>query len=220
MATSIYFNNFGSSAEQGLIEDLVMESIKIYGHDVYYITRTIGAEDDILNEDDLPTFDSAIFVDMYIRSNTGFEGEGDLMSRFGVEIRDEMVLTVSKRNYEQEVTPYNNKNLPQAGDLIYLPLNNKIFEIMHVEHETVFYQMGSLQMYDMRCELMEFSNQRFNTGIPEIDDLYTAIDTTSNTSIEYLESVDVLADNLSIETEADTIIDFSEADPFSEGGNY
>tara|TARA_R110000822_G_scaffold59063_1_gene147598 strand:+ start:1881 stop:2543 length:663 start_codon:yes stop_codon:yes gene_type:complete len=220
MATSVYFNNFEASMEQYLIEDLVIESIKIHGHDIYYITRTAGAVDDVLNEDDLSEYKRADFIDMYIKNFDGFEGEGDFLSKFGLEIRDEMTLTIARRTFELDVAQYTGNDRPLEGDLIYFPLNKKMFEVKFVEHEPVFYQMGALQMYDLRCEMFEYSQETFNTGVSEIDTLFAGFETTSNTSIEYLETQDSFADNSTIETAADSIIDFSEADPFSEGGRF
>jgi len=208
--------------EQYLIEDLVIESIKIYGHDVYYITRTVGAKDDILNEDDLSTYKRADFIEMYIKNVDGFEGEGDFLSKFGVEVRDEMTLTVSKRRFELDVSQFTRNDRPLEGDLIYFPMAKagSLWEITFVEHEAIFYQMGELQTYDLRLSLFEYSNETFNTGIEEIDNLFESKETTSNTSIEYLETQDTLADNFTIEEAADDIIDFSEANPFSEGGRW
>ena len=220
MATSVYFNNFEASMEQYLIEDLVIESIKIHGHDIYYITRTAGAVDDVLNEDDLSEYKRADFIDMYIKNFDGFEGEGDFLSKFGLEIRDEMTLTIARRTFELDVATYTGNDRPLEGDLIYFPLNKKMFEIKFVEHEPVFYQMGALQMYDLRCEMFEYSQETFSTGVSEIDTLFAGFETTSNTSIEFLETQDSFADNSTIETAADSIIDFSEADPFSEGGRF
>jgi len=220
MATSVYFNNFEASMEQYLIEDLVIESIKIHGHDIYYITRTAGALDDVLNEDDLSEYKRADFIDMYIKNFDGFEGEGDFLSKFGLEIRDEMTLTIARRTFELDVGQYTRNDRPLEGDLIYFPLNKKMFEIKFVEHEPVFYQMGALQMYDLRCEMFEYSQETFSTGVAEIDTLFAGFETTSNTSIEFLETQDSFADNSTIETAADSIIDFSEADPFSEGGRF
>ena len=228
MATSVYFNNFQSSMEQYLIEDLVIESIKIYGHDVYYINRKRQTDndteytslDDILNEDDLPIFNNALLVEMYIKNVDGFEGDGDFLSKFGLEIRDEITFTVAQRTYEQEVGKYTTKPVPTIGDLIYFPLNRKIFEIKFVEHEAIFYQMGSLQTYDIRCDLFEYSQETFSTGVTEIDNVFASYIATTNTAITDIETVDTLADNTQIETAADNIIDFSESDPFSEGGRW
>ena len=171
MATNFYFNNFTNSQEQHLIEDLVTESIKIYGHDVYYVPRTIVARDSLYNQDDLSTFDSAYLVDMYIKNVEGFEGEGDLFQRFGVEIRDQITFVISQRTFDLEISTATSLLRPKEGDLIFLPLNNKPFEIKFVEHEAVFYQMGSLQTYEMTCELYEYSGERFNTGITSIDNI-------------------------------------------------
>lgn len=171
MATNFYFNNFTNSQEQHLIEDLVTESIKIYGHDVYYLPRTLVARDSLYNQDDLSTFDSAYLVDMYIKNVEGFEGEGDLFQRFGVEIRDQITFVISQRTFDLEISGATSLIRPNEGDLIFLPLNNKPFEIKFVEHEAVFYQMGSLQTYEMTCELYEYSGERFNTGITSIDNI-------------------------------------------------
>lgn len=163
--------------EQTLIEDLVIESIKIYGMDAWYISRTLTGKDDILNEDDISRFNSAHMAEMYVKSVDGFEGEGDFLSKFGLEIRDSITMTIARRTYESEISLHNDTVRPLEGDLIYLPLNNKIFQIQHVEHESIFYQMGSLQMYDLRAELFEFSGERFDTGQPFIDNLYKGVNT-------------------------------------------
>lgn len=219
MATNFYFNNFTNSGEQNLIEDLIIESIRIYGHDVWYIPRTLGAKDELLNEDDLSTFDAAYMVEMYIKNVEGFEGDGDFLSKFGLQIRDSITFTIAMRKFNSEVGLYNEEVRPKEGDLIYFPLNRKIFEVQHVEHEAIFYQMGSLQTYDLRCELFEYSQERFNTGILEIDTLFDRYVLTTNSAIANVESVDLLADNFTIETIADSIIDFTEANPFGES-NY
>jgi hypothetical protein len=127
-----------------------------------------------------------------------------------------MTLTISMRKFLEDVALFNEKVRPNEGDLIYFPLNNKIFEIKHVEHEAIFYQMGSLQTYDLRVELFEYSNERFNTGVLEIDTWANQFKTTSNTSIQAIDLFDPLADNFTIETEANTILDFTEANPFGD----
>lgn len=216
MAVNYYFNNFSNSSEQELIEDLIVESIRIHGIDAWYINRTIGARDELLNEDDLPIYDSAFMMEMYIKEVDGFGGDGDFLSKFGLEIRDSITLTISIRSFNKEVGSWTNDVRPLEGDLVYLPLNNKIFKVMHVEHEAIFYQMGQLQTYDLKCDLFEYSNERFQTGIEEIDLLLEIYDTTANTSAEYVEEIDLFADNFTIEQEADGILDFSETNPFGE----
>lgn len=200
--------------EQRLIEDLIIESIRIHGVDIWYMPRTLGALDDLLNEDDLPSFNSAYMVESYIKNVEGFEGDGDFLSKFGLQIRDSMTLTMAMRKFTEEVGAYINEARPKEGDLIFFPLNNKIFEIKHVEHEAIFYQMGALQTYDLRVELFEYSNEVFNTGIIEIDSWLDKYKTTSNNTIEGIESIDSIADNLTIENEAHQILDWSEKNPF------
>jgi len=216
VARNFYFENFSNSQEQQLIENLIIESIKIHGIEVYYMPRKLEAKDDLLNEDDLSTFNDAYLVEMYIRNIDSFEGEGDFLSKFGLQIRDSMTLTIAIRTFNAEVGYYNEEVRPNEGDVIYFPLNNKMFEIMHVEHEAIFYQMGSLQTYDLRVELFEFSGERFQTGIEEIDTRWQDYNITSNNAFANVDSVDAFADNQTIEQEADVILDFSENNPFGE----
>lgn len=216
MATSNYFNNFGASTEQTLVEDLIIESIKIHGVDLYYIKRTRTGTDDLLNEDDVSKFTSAFLIDMYIKSVDGFDGEGDFLSKFGLQIRDSITFTTAIRTFNLEVGLHTGQGRPEEGDLIYFPFNNKVFEIMHVEHEAVFYQMGALQTYDLKCELFEYSGERFETGVPLVDRLFDDYDMNSNTAVANVESISAFADNDIIEQEADAILDFSESNPFGE----
>jgi len=202
--------------EQSLIEDLIIESIRIYGHDVWYVNRSITAKDQLLNEDDLSVFDEAYMVEMYIKNVEGFEGEGDFLSKFGLQIRDSITFTIAISVFNKEVGNYINDVRPLEGDLIYFPLNEKVFKVMHVEHESIFYQMGSLQTYDLRCELFEYSNERFETGIPEIDEVLSAYVTTTQDAIDNIENYDAAADNTTIETIADDFLDFTESNPFGE----
>jgi hypothetical protein len=155
-------------------------------------------------------------VEMYVKNVEGFQGDGDFLSKFGLQINDSMTLTISMRKFLEDVALFNEKIRPNEGDLIYFPLNRKVFEIKHVEHEAIFYQMGSLQTYDLKVELFEYSNERFETNIPEIDEWANQFKTTSNTSLAAIESFDPLADNLTIETEASAILDFSSSNPFGD----
>ncbi len=219
MATNAFFRNHDNVYEQNLIDDLVIESIKIYGIDVKFITRLHENIDRILNEDDLPTFDKYYDFEVYIKNVDGFEGEGDFLSKFGLQIRDSITFTVAIRTFEQYVTrEQDTRKRPLEGEMIWMPLNQKMYKIQHVEHESVFYQTGALQVYDMRCELAEYSGETFDTGYYEIDNYFADIDTSANTvtSLTSLEGVDPLANNLAFEDQADDILDFSEMDPFSE----
>ena len=221
MATNTFFNNYSRTSEQELIDDLVIESIRVYGVDIIYITKAIKGRDNIFNEDDFPEYNETFEFETYVKNMEGFEGDGDFLSKFGLEIRDQLTLTVANRTFERFVTREETSIIrPQEGDLIYFPLNEKIFEITYVEHESVFYQMGKTRTYDMTCELLEYSNQRFNTGRPTIDNYFAAYNTdiyVSNTAtLNAISTTDDLARNYDFEIEGDSILDFSEVDPFSE----
>lgn len=217
MATNVFFRNYDNFNEQNLIDDLVIESIKMYGIDVTYITGLFNNVDTIFNEDDTPLYDEMYEFEVYVKNVDGFEGEGDFLSRFGLQIRDQATFTVAIRTFERYVTRNNqNKVRPRENDIIWLPLNKKMYRITYVEHESVFYQSGSLQVYDIKCELMEYSNERFNTGRYDIDHYFDDISTANTSTLTALANTDPLAQNFSFESEADDIIDFSEIDPFSE----
>ena len=157
MATNTFFNNYAQVQEQTLIDYLIIESIKIYGVDIIYISRAIKGRDTIFNEDDFPEYNETFEFEAYVKSMEGFEGEGDFLSKFGLEIRDTLTLTVANRTFERYVTrEVVDLVRPREGDLIYFPLNEKMFEIKYVEHESIFYQLGQTQVYDMQCELLEY----------------------------------------------------------------
>jgi hypothetical protein len=175
MARNIYFSEKVKS-EHELYENIVIESLKIYGSDVYYIPRDLVNENTIFGEDAESSFNSAYKVEMYIDNIEGFEGEGDLFSRFGVEIRDEATFVVSRRRWTQTVARYDNdieSERPREGDLIYLPLSNSTFQITHVEHEMPFYQIANLNVFKLRCTLFEYTGEDLDTGIAAIDDIET-----------------------------------------------
>ena len=223
MATNFFFNNFQSSMEQNLIEDLVVESIKIYGIDLYYLPKRVVARDTVFREEELATYNTAHPVEMYIKNVDGFEGEGDFMSKFGLEIRDRITFTVSRRSFAAEIlTQEPTMVRPLEGDLIWFPLNRKMYKIMFVEHEAIFYQLGSLQTWDLTCELFEFNNETFDTGIPDIDQVYAELDVDIGTALATsIALTDVQAQNEIFEADGQSgILDFSEIDPFSEGNNY
>lgn len=217
MATNPYFSNYDYFNEQQLIDDLVIESIAIYGVDTYYVTRTSTSFDQILNEDSLTVFDAAYNMEVYVKSVDGFQGEGDFLSKFGLQIRDQATFTLAYRTFERFATRLDvNLTRPKEGDLIYMPMNNKFFKIMFVEHESIFYQSGSLQVYDLKCELFEYSNERFTTGIDAIDTAYDQYKTSNVNNLEEMFEIDPIAKNIFYEEKGNDIIDFSELDPFSE----
>ena len=218
MATNVFFQPYNRNGnEANLLDDLVIESIRMYGVDMVYFTRTLGAVDEILNEDDLPVFNAAYDMEMYVKNVDGFAGEGDFLSKFGLTIRDQVTFSVAFRTFERYTTRVDpSKIRPNEGDLIYFPLSNEFFEIMHVEHESVFYQMGSLNVYDLKCEMFEYSNEVFQTGREEFDTFFDRIKTESSPSLEELAAADPIAKNIFFEEETDAFIDFSEIDPFTE----
>ncbi len=278
MPVSTYFQQSDYIAEQELIDDLVEESIKIHGIDVSYLPRTLVATDQLYSEDVASKFTKAHSIEMYVESIDGFGGEGDIIGQFGVEIRDQLILSVSQRRWTD--LEINDRVRPFEGDLIYFPLNDKLFEIRFVEHEKVFYQLGNLPLYTLTCELFEYSHEDIDTGVPQIDDIeneysysmdlvfdsgsgnfqvdetITNGDTTGkvlswNYSTKTLRvgnivgsiitsqnvigqtsgaswtmvaapstleiNTDRQANNYTIQTESDSIFDFTDKDPFSEG---
>lgn len=240
MATSVFFQNFNSFSEQGLIEDLVIESIRIYGHDCYYLPRTLVAKDNIYGEDSISQYKNAYEVEMYIKNYNSYEGDGQFLSKFNLEIRDQITLTIALRTFNNEVGSIESLDRPQEGDLIYLPMADRLFVIKYVNKTAVFYQMGNIQMYDLVCEMFEYSSERFSTGIAAIDNIERELtmDMTAwgiltktgyliadkggfiitQSQYDWQEQVrDPYEDNTELETEGDAIIDFTEKNPFSEG---
>ncbi len=229
-----------------MLHSLIVESIRIYGQDVYYIPRTENSYDGIYGEDDTHSYDNALIIEMYIKSVEGFGGQGSFMSKFGLEIRDQVTFSVSIRAFENEITNlFAHIIRPREGDLIYFPLNKKCFQIKFVDKFQMFYPLGSLYLFDCQCELFEYSNEKFNTGIDEIDKLQQnfsfntydyGIETEDGYSLktesgiiltveqyeEQFEQFDPLADNIRIEEEsqretANTLLSWDESNPFAEG---
>ena len=172
MPRNVYFSQAVKS-EQNLYEDLIIESLGIYGQDVYYIPRTLVNRDNVLNEDPASSFDDAYLLEMYIENTEGFEGAGDLYSKFGLEIRDDATFIVSRRRWETRVGVFDDNTIdprPQEGDLIFLPMTNSFFEISYVEDDSPFYQLSNLPVYRMQCSLFEYNDEDFDTGITAVDD--------------------------------------------------
>lgn len=173
MAKNLFFADKPAN-EQNLYEDIIIESLKIYGQDVYYMPREIINEDKILGEDVPSKFSTAYKIEMYIENQQGFDGEGDLFTKFGVEIRDAATFVVSRRRWRHTIQQNSNtinSVRPREGDVLYLPLSNSMFEIMHVEHELPFYQLNNVPTYNLRCELFVYSDEDLDTGIETIDSI-------------------------------------------------
>ena len=172
MATSPYISQKVRS-EQNLYEDIVIESLKFYGQDIYYIPREIVNKDKVFLDDVPSRFTDAYKVEMYIENTEGFEGEGDLFTKFGIELRDQATFIVSRRRWKQLIG--NNleekKFRPREGDVLYVPLSESIFQILKVETETPFYQLSQLPTFRLQCELFEYNDEDFDTGINALDDI-------------------------------------------------
>ena len=289
MLNKYFSNHYTYGRTQDLVEDLVLESIKIHGLEMKYLPRTVVKKDSLFGEDALSKFDDAISLEMYLKNVEGFEGEGDLLSKFNLEIRDQVTFTVAKKRFEQarseKLTTEVGYNIinedgstttpsrleltdsgsteslvletgtgdgysitterPFEGDLIFEPLSRTLFEIKFVEHEAVFYQMGRLQTYDLRCEIFNYSSEIIDTGDSELDaveDRYTTDILTNEMlqedgSILQLEDGGSLMQEYRLETTQPTanneylqsndpffssaaVIDFSESNPFSEIDRY
>ena len=190
-----------------------------------------------MTEDDQSQYNSAYMVEMYIKSVDGFSGDGDFMSKFGVQIRDQVVFSISQRVFNQEIGVQTTQPRPNEGDLIFFPLNQKCFQIKYVKKFEMFYQFGALQTWEMTCELFEYSDEQFNTGIPDIDILQTnfstniidwsylteanlyLVDENNNTLVleSYdIQNIDTTAENDVFDDTAKTFLDFSETNPFSD----
>jgi len=173
MATNPYFKQ-GVKSEQNLYDDLISEAIKFYGQNMFYLPRDIINKDPVFGDDILSRFNSSYIIEMYPETTGGFGGEGDLFSKFGIEIRDQTTLVVSKKRWRDTVKRYDNEitgDRPREGDLIYFPVTKSIFEIMRVEHEEPFYQLNHLPVYQLHCELFEYNDENFDTNIDEIDNV-------------------------------------------------
>ena len=171
MATNVFFNH-AVKTEQNLVEDLIVESLRFYGHNCYYLPRSIVNEDTILGDAAESSFEDAYEVEMYLEGTEGFEGEGELYSKFGIETRESASFIISRRSWERFVSLDANLATglrPNEGDLIYFPLSNSLFQIKFVEHENVFYQLGKLYTFKMSCDLYEYSGEDFDTNIEAID---------------------------------------------------
>lgn len=173
MALNSFFTQ-GTTGEQGLVQDLVDEQIKMFGKNVYYIPRTLVKEDSVFGEDTLSKYEGAFEVEVYLEDAGGFRGDGDIFSKFGVRIQDQVTFIISKRRFAAAVD--DNATLivegrPNEGDLIHFPMVGKTFQIQYVEHEQPFFQLGKIYTWGLRCELFEYSDEDIDTGVAEVDAL-------------------------------------------------
>lgn len=235
--TNPYFQNLTYAPEQDLLDDVVAEAVSIHGIAAYYLPRAANSVvDPLYTENPRPLYADAIELDVYVKNSENFAGDGTFMSQFGVQIRDQVVFTVSRRTFEENVGVTGIAR-PREGDLIWFTPNQKLYEIKYTEKWPVLYPLGTLPTYDLTCELIEWSGQRLETGVAEIDaiearttqdelrwalrdengahlvfetgDLW-AVDEFQESVVDPLDSADEIA------AEAGDIIDFDEANPFTE----
>tara|TARA_R110000824_G_scaffold15830_8_gene66377 strand:- start:3155 stop:3844 length:690 start_codon:yes stop_codon:yes gene_type:complete len=218
-----------ASREQDLIESLTAETIRAMGRDVYYIPRTLNTQDHIFGEDAGASFDAAYLIEMYHEGATSFGGEGDIIGKFGIDVKDRASFRVAIKTFTDLVTKRNGDVCrPNEGDLIYYPLSGTLFEITFVEHESPLYQLGRLYSWVLFVETFAYNNEDFTTGVCEIDECFEGLRKSCDspadpnepkTCIQINPEMDgaEMGDNVDIEEEAEDIIDFSDIDPFSEG---
>lgn len=164
----------GSSGEQNLLNDLVTESIDIYGQTVYYIPRTLVKEDTLFNEDTMSSFNGSHAIRAYCNTVDGWEGQGDLLSKFGIRIEDKTTFVISRRRFTEAVDDDATlivEGRPNEGDLIWAPFSSDLYQITFVEHEKPFYQLGKGYVWEMKCELFQYSHEDLNTGLTDVDEI-------------------------------------------------
>ena len=250
MPTNVYFDT-GTRPEQALYEDLIIEQLRIYGQDVYYLPRNTAGLDNIFGEDNSSSFDDAYMIEMYVDNVDGYEGEKELMSKFGLDIQDDATFTVARRRWEQFISVDNNllvSSRPNEGDLIFWPKGNKLFEITFVDHDDPFYAVQNLPTYKLKCKTFEYASEVIDTGIAELDAIednnsldmlshQLSLETATGTGAIALENsvdgaiasyivletynianIDENSQNEDFEIADDTILDFSETNPFGDAG--
>ena len=244
MPTNVYFDTVTTS-EQRLYESLIIEQLRAFGHDVYYLPRKLVKEDTLFGEDTLSSFNDAYIVEMYLDNIEGFEGQKEMMTRFGLDMQDEATWVVSRRRFEQLISTDQNlivSSRPNEGDLIYFPRAKKLFEISFVDHDDPFYQIYNLPVFKMRCRTFEYSSEGLNTGISDIDAIETSestdalgyqivLETATESGTNHLitedgafivqedyniDTIDTSSDSQFFETQGDSILDFTERNPFGE----
>ena len=269
MARNRFFNQYTPvKQEQNLVEDLIIESIKIYGVDGYYLPRTHVNLDKIYGEDASMLFDDALEMEFYIKSFDGFMGQEDFLAKFGLQIDESVTFAISQKRFTQSlktsiITEYSynmltedgdellsNRNTvseydyeaivrPREGDLIWIPMLNSMYEIKFTQNIENFYQLGKLYTYELRCDRLEYSSERINTDITEIDEIEDqySLSTTNREKLldedaflflhedgtfvvneaDVVVIAEIAADNEEIGQKIidDDILDFSEQNPFS-----
>lgn len=216
MATNPYFSH-NVKSEQNLWQDIIIESIQMYGNDIMYIPRTLVAKDEILGEDRLSKFKTKYALEAYFENIDDFGGQGAFIQKFGLMMDQSATLVIARRRWEQLIGRYEQgilPNRPCEGDLIYFPLSNGLFEIKFVQHKDPFYQLGKLYVYKLQVELFQYGSEHLETRDDNIDvfESLKSFDVEVNANVEISDSY---GDNNKFKAEKDINI-FSEINPFGE----
>ena len=207
MTTNSYMNHTNDSSEQNLIKDLVTESIKFFGQDVQYYPRTADDTNDLFNEDETSSFDSAFTIEAYLETFDGLEGGGHQLEKFGMTFQDEITLSMSPARF----TTVTSMARPLEGDLILvdygLGTKKRIFEIKHVSDKKPFFQLGTQTMWNLTLELFEYSHESLSTGDTDVDILETDYDTLAE---------DSTAQNAELEVLGTAVTGFDQGSPFGD----
>ena len=182
--TNVYFSQ-GTKNEQYLVEDLIIESLRIYGNEVFYIPRTLVSKDEILGEDRLSQFKTSFPIEMYFENVDSFDGQGAFIQKFGLMMEQSATLVVARRRWDAMVGRYGVTTIPtrpNEGDLIYFPLTKGLFEIKFVKHQDPFYQLGKLYVYKLQVELFQYASERIDTGITAVDTFESLKTFSTNTT--------------------------------------
>lgn len=212
MPTNPYFNFYNADNEQSLFENMIIESIQIYGFETFYLPLQEDNFDPIFRESTARTYATFTEMEMYLKSNLNFGGDGKFMSKeVGLEIRDQTIFTVSQKRFKA----LTGMDRPREGDCVWLPLDKKVYEIKFVDHQDIFYQLGRLLTFDLQCELLEYNGERFITGIPDIDIISQRFEMEEDNPDPGEEWLDQSPE---IQSEANNDITWDQSDPFSMGG--
>lgn len=237
MPTSVFFDTYQNSPEQHLIEDLVNESVHIHGIDFFYIAKTLNNFNKIYDEDDQSSYSNAWLINGQLKDVFGYAGAGNIMSKFGVEIKDQIIVSIPMREFQTEIGSETGYTRCREGDLLFFPLHKKCFEISFVNQLEFFYPLGNMTTWECTCELFQYSGEIFNTGIADIDLLQTTfsqnlydwafLDENDAPLLDENEdlilvdgynvtTIDPMDDSVALATDVDDILDWSIEDPFSD----
>lgn len=208
MATNPYFQVYAHTETQNVVEDIIVETIQMGGFDVSFAKRVDVDVDSIYHEDPMKTFSAASSIEVLLENFQGFDGNGDLFSKFGFEVNDQVTLLMSKKRFGEEFAGQE----PEKGDILRFPFNNAIFEVVEVVPDEPFYQLGKNHIYKLICELFEYSHEDVNTGDANIDSILDTLDLTVENGDP--DNNDHFGDGDTIEVEADGYLDDTENNPF------